>query len=85
MIVRSHESKQWIVKPRLLQIEENWVNSVQRAEAPLGKPAFRVTRRLVGIWDAKLVLFLTAFLEDAQDVARLSQRKPRQGFTPASG
>ena len=36
MIVRAHETEQRIVQPRFLQIEEDRIGAIQRAESALG-------------------------------------------------
>ena len=63
-----------------LQAEKYRVSAVQRAQTTFGKPAKGATGRLGGKWITELKLFLTAFLEDSEDVTRLAQGKTRQRF-----
>src|SRR6267378_3611804 len=46
MIVRSQEPEQGIVQARLLQVQKNRIDAVERAEATLGQPAQRAAGRL---------------------------------------
>src|SRR5580765_2559540 len=54
MIVRSQETEQGIVQARLLQVQKNWIDAVERAQATLGQPAQRPSGRLGCRRDAKL-------------------------------
>src|SRR5262245_57913580 len=79
MIVRSHEIEQRIMEPRLLQVEKNRVDAIQRSEPALGKSAQRFAGRFKGVWVAELQLLFTAAFEDAEDVAWLADGESGQG------
>ena len=80
MIIRTHEAEHRIVQARLLQVQENGVNAVQRAESALGQTAKRPSRRFGCRRDAELKLLFPAAFEDAEDVAWLRDWKLRERF-----
>src|SRR6266576_4340110 len=73
MIVRTHEVEQRIVQPRLLQIEKHGINTIERTEAALGKTARGFAGRFEWIWITDLKLLFATTLENAENVARLTQ------------
>src|SRR5262245_1534523 len=80
MIVRAHEAKQRIVQSRLLQIQEDRINAIQRSEPAFRQTARRFSRRFRDCGNAELKLLFTAAFEDAKDVARLCDWKLRKRF-----
>src|SRR5437899_5388721 len=80
MIVRSHESQQRIVQARLVQVEEDGVDAVERAEAAFGQAARRFAGRLGGVGDAELQLLFSASLKDTKNIAGLPNGEARKRF-----
>ena len=65
------------MQTRLLQVQKNRIDAVERAQAPLGQPAQRTAGRLGRRRAAELQLFLSAFLENPQNIPGLAERKTR--------
>src|SRR5262245_27065208 len=50
MIVRTHEAEQRIMQTRLLQVQKNGIDSIQRAETTLRESARRFAGRFSSCW-----------------------------------
>src|SRR5580765_2407129 len=77
MVVRAQETEQWIVQARLLQVQKNRIDAVERAQPSLGQPAQRPARRLGRRRRAELQLFLSSFLENSQNISGLTEGETR--------
>src|ERR1051325_2327198 len=78
MIVAPHKVEQWIVQPRLREIQKDWIDAVQGPKSTLAQPPRGFAGRLVDDWDTQGKLLLAALLKDAQNVARLADDESRQ-------
>src|SRR5438270_11612253 len=80
MIVRSEKSEEGVVQPCFLQSEKNGIGAVQCSETAFGKAAVGFAIRFRACWQSERKLRTSAFVEDAQNVSRITEIKTRQWF-----
>src|SRR4051794_12722771 len=78
MIVGPHEVEQRIMQARLLQVQKNRIDSIQRAETAFGKSARGFSGRLKGVGITELQLLFATSFEDSQNVTGLADGESRQ-------